>query len=54
MPQPEGFDFQPEPDMAHRIREGLVAHLAEENDTRPLHLRREARLDAMFKAGRGS
>lgn len=50
MPQPDGFDFQPEPDMANRIREGLAAHLAEQNDDRPLRLRREARLDTMFKA----
>lgn len=40
------LDFEPQPDLAARIRAGLEVHLSVENDTRPLHIRRMASFDA--------
>ena len=45
------LDFEADADLSARIRDGIAAHLAEENDARPLHVRRAARLDAMFREG---
>jgi hypothetical protein len=43
------LEFEADAELTARIRAGLDAHLAEENDARPLHLRRAARLDAMHR-----
>jgi len=40
-PLPPGhpLDFEPDAELAARIREGINAHLASRNDDRPLHMR---------------
>lgn len=48
------LDFEADAELTARIRAGLDAHLAEENDARPLHVRRAARLDAMHRAEGGA
>lgn len=45
------LEFEADATLSARIREGIAAHLAEENDSRPLHVRRAARLDAMNREG---